>query len=78
MGGSHWVKHRVHTRFLFRPPRRVLPKVIKKKAYKGGGGGVTSSPRPLGYMYLGLSREMGRTTLQEKEGKGGGGGRRLN
>ena len=61
----------VHTRFLFRPPCRVLPNAIKKSLQRGRGGEGTNTPQPLGYVSFGFSREMERTTLQEKEGKDG-------
>ena len=44
---------------------------LKKNLTKGRGGEGTNTPRPLGYVSFGFSREIGRTTLQEKEGKDG-------
>ena len=44
---------------------------LKKTLQREGGGEGTNTPRPLGYVSFGFSREMGRTTLQEKEGKDG-------
>ena len=42
-----------------------------KKTLQREGGEGTNTPRPLGYVSFGFSREMERTTLQEKEGKDG-------